>query len=219
VFAPQPSQQQPVFAPQPVQAASPQYAPAQPPQPAPTPLMDNPSTWTPQAQQQQAQQPVYYIDNNNKKKMPPWLAGILVVLVMGGGFYALYKFVGGKNGSSPAAVKTETSGEAAIAGHPYTKHIELAALRLIEEGKKTKLRFTVVNHSAADLPGVGIRVTLTTTKATADEPPLSVFDAKAGDIPAYGTKDIEVEIKTEKRVYELPDWQFLKVSFEITAPK
>jgi hypothetical protein len=30
---------------------------------------------------------------------------------------------------------------------------------------------------------------------------------------------MEVPIKTEKRVYELPDWQFLKASFEITAPK
>jgi hypothetical protein len=115
-------------------------------------------------------------------------------------------------------VAAQTSAEKALAGHPFRKHIEIAALRLIETGNKTMLRFAVVNHSPADLPGVGLRITLTTTVASATDPPLAVFDAKAGDLAAYSSKDLELEIKTGKRVYELPDWQFLKASFEITAP-
>ena len=191
--------------------------------------MDAPSTWAPPAaayppQAQPAQQPgaqdVYYIGNNKKKSVPPWLAAILVILVMGGGFFALYKYVGNRNGTSaPASAALETPGAASTAGHPFKKHIEIVALRLIESGQKTFLRFTAVNHSAAGLPGVVLRVTLTTTADAEGDPPLAVFDAKVGDLAAYGTKDLEVEIKTGKRVYELPDWQFLKTAFEITAPK
>jgi hypothetical protein len=188
--------------------------------------MDAPSTWAPpEAVYPQQPQPsahdVYYIGNNNKKKsVPPWLAAILVILVMGGGFFALYKYVGSRNSkAATASAALETPGTAAIAGHPFRKHIEIAALRLIESGQKTMLRFTAVNHSAADLPGVVLRVTLTTTADAAGDPPLAVFDAKVGDLAAYGTKDLEVEIKTGKRVYELPDWQFLRTAFEITGPK
>lgn len=225
--------QQPVYAappPQPVYAAPPQqpvYAPPQapPPAPPPTPLMDAPSTWAPPPQAyppppQPGQQDVYYIGNNNKKRMPPWLGAVLAIAVLGGGLFALYKYVGSRNGTdTPASAKLETPGEQAIAGHPYQKHLELAALRLIESDKKVSLRFSVVNHSAADLAGVGLRVTLTTTAAAPGDAPLSVFDAKVGDVGAYGVKDMEVPIKTAKRVYELPDWQFLKAGFEITAPK
>lgn len=187
--------------------------------------MDAPPTWAPAAeaypqQPQPAPQDVYYIGNNKKKSMPPWLAAILVIVVLGGGFYALYKYVGSRNAkNTPASASLETPGTAAIAGHPFRKHIEITALRLIESGQKTMLRFTAVNHSAADLPGVVLRVTLTTTADAAGDPPLAVFDAKVGDLAAYGTKDLEVEIKTGKRVYELPDWQFLKTAFEITGPK
>ena len=209
---------QPAYAPPQQQAG---YAPQQavpPPAPPPTPLMDAPSNWAPP--QQPGQQDVYYIGNNNKKRMPPWLGAVLAIVVLGGGLFALYKYVGSRNGTdTPASAKLETPGEQAIAGHPYQKHLELAALRLIESNKKVSLRFSVVNHSAADLAGVGLRVTLTTTAAVPGDAPLSVFDAKVGDVGAYGVKEMEVPIKTEKRVYELPDWQFLKASFEITAPK
>lgn len=186
--------------------------------------MEAPSNWAPPQQpyrQPPQQQEVYYIgNNNNKKRMPPWLGALLAIAVLGGGFFALYKYVGSRNGAAGTAAlpAAQTPGDAAIAGHPFLKHIEVAALRLIESGNKTMLRFSVVNHSAADLPGVGLRITLTTTAATPEEPPLAVFDAKVGDLPAFATKDLELEIKTGKRVYELPDWQFLKTTFEITAP-
>jgi hypothetical protein len=186
--------------------------------------MDAPSTWAPQQPNPQPPQPgqqdVYYIGANNKKRMPPWLGAVLAIVVLGGGLFALYKYVGSRNGTdAPASSKLETPGEQAIAGHPYQKHLEIAALRLIESEKKVSLRFSVVNHSAADLAGVGLRVTLTTTAAAPGDAPLSVFEAKVGDVGAYGVKEMEVPIKTTKRVYELPDWQFMKASFEITAPK
>lgn len=186
--------------------------------------MEAPSNWAPpqpQYPQTPQQQDVYYIGNsNNKRRMPPWLGAVLAIAVLGGGFFALYKYAGSRNGTAatttlPAA---QTTGGAAITGHPFRKHIEIAALRLIEKDNKTMLRFAVVNHSAADLPGVELRVTLSTNADAPGDPPLAAFDAKVGDLAAYSTKDLELEIKTGKRVYELPDWQFLKTSFDLTAP-
>lgn len=187
--------------------------------------METPANWAPPAQAYppSQQQEVYYLDNNGggpKKRMPPWLGAVLAIAILGGGFFALYRYVGNRNGTTGTTTlpTAQLSSEAAIAGHPFRKHIELAALRLIEKGDRTMLRFAVVNHSAADLPGVGLRVSLTTTAAAPTDPPLAVFDAKAGDLAPYSSKDLELEIKTGKRVYELPDWQFLKATFDLTAP-
>jgi hypothetical protein len=46
-----------------------------------------------------------------------------------------------------------------------------------------------------------------------------VVNAKIGSVPAHGVKDVESPLQTKLRVYELPDWQFVKATVEITAPK
>ena len=48
--------------------------------------------------------------------------------------------------------------------------------------------------------------------------PVAVIDAKVGTVPAQGVKDMESPMNTKLKVYELPDWQFVKATFEITAP-
>ena len=39
-----------------------------------------------------------------------------------------------------------------------------------------------------------------------------------GSVPANGTKEFESLLNTKMKIYELPDWQFLKTDFVITAP-
>lgn len=219
---PEPQQAQPASQQvQPEQQAWPQAQPqpaVPPPQAPPSPLMDAPSNWT---QPQPPPQQTYYI-GNNKRGMPPWLAAIIVIIALGGGLFGIYRYVGSSRtpGVVPeAGAAADTAIEAAVEGHPYKRHIEVTALRLIEEGQRPKLRFTVVNHSASDLAGVKLKVTLTTTASAPQDEPIAVVDADVGEIRAYETKDIETAIKTTKRVYELPDWQFLKATFELTSPK
>ena len=205
---PPPSQQ--AVAPPPPLAPPPAYAQPQyaPPPPPPPPPQQQPVY----AQQPPQQQPQYYTLPDQKKGMPTWLVGVLTVVVLGGGLFGLYKFVGGSSKPAPVQAALPADGKA----HPYQKYLEVVGVRLMEtESKKNMVRFTVVNHSAADLSGLELSIVLSPT--TGGEP-VAVIDAKVGDVPAQGIKDMESPLNTKLKVYELPDWQFVKTSFVITAP-
>ena len=104
--------------------------------------------------------------------------------------------------------------------HPLTKYVELVGFRLSEAGGgKLKVKFAVVNHSEADIGDLGVKVRLTTSSAKPDDPPIAVFDVK---VPALGPEeiqDVSATVPSKLRIYELPDWQFLRAEFEITSPQ
>lgn len=84
---------------------------------------------------------------------------------------------------------------------------------------KIDIAFGVVNHSEADLGDLSILVNVRTTTAKADEAPLFSFPVK---VPALGPeemKEVTASVPTKLRIYELPDWQYLRPDFEITEPK
>jgi hypothetical protein len=155
--------------------------------------------------------------------MPSWLAALLVTAVIGGGLYGVYKLMGdGTSGSKKAQAPVfEKAAPPATGsgGGIYGKFLEVTAFRLLEDAaKKPKVRFTVVNHSPAPMSGLELQVSLGRV-GEETEPPFAVVDAKVGDVGPYAAKEIELPIKTSLRVYELPDWQFIKGSFVVTAPK
>ncbi len=104
--------------------------------------------------------------------------------------------------------------------HPLAKYIELVGFRLSEAGGgKLKVKFAVVNHSEADIGDLGVRVRLTTSSAKPGDPPIGEFDVK---VPALGPEEIQdvtAMVPTKLRIYELPDWQFLRAEFEIISPE
>ncbi|MBI5085858.1 MAG: hypothetical protein HZB13_14820 [Acidobacteria bacterium] len=199
------------------QAGQPQPAgppPSQQPQYAPPPAYQQ----QPQPQYAPPQQPIYTL-MEQKKGLPSWLVLLLTIAVLGGGLFGIYKLLANKNGPTTApktsAVKKDEPG-----AHPYAKHIEVVGIRLLESSsKKPLVRYTIINHSPAELNGLELAVTLSETTSEPGAPPLAVIDAKVGSIPAYGMKEMESPLETKLKVYELPDWQFVKVAFEITAPK
>lgn len=144
--------------------------------------------------------------------MPTWLVGLLTIAVLGGGLFGLYKYVG----RSPTKVASKAALPEDGKTHHYQKYLEVAGVRLLETtGKKPVVRYAVINHSSADLSGLELTITLTPT--TGGEP-VAVVDAMIGTVPAQGVKDMESPLSTKLKVYELPDWQFVKSTFEITAP-
>jgi hypothetical protein len=103
--------------------------------------------------------------------------------------------------------------------HPLAKYIELVGFRLSEAGGgKLKIRFLVVNHSEADIGDLGVKVRLTTSSAKPDDPPIAEFDAKVPSLGPEEIQDVTATTATKLRIYELPDWQFIKAEFEITSP-
>jgi len=104
--------------------------------------------------------------------------------------------------------------------NPVAKYIELVGLRVRERSAGHLIvQFGVVNHSEADVGDVKLKVNLSTTAAKPDEPPLITFPAQIARLGPSELKDVSVEVPIKLRVYELPDWQFLKADFEITEPK
>jgi len=107
----------------------------------------------------------------------------------------------------------------AINKHPLAKYLELVGYRMAESGAgKLKITFGVVNHSDADIGDLGLHVKLVTSAAKPEDPPIAEFDAKVPSLGPQENKDVSVIVPTKLRIYELPDWQFLRDQFEITSP-
>ena len=108
----------------------------------------------------------------------------------------------------------------AASSNPIAKYVELTGFRITEKGPgKLDIRFAVVNHSEADIGTLGMTVNLRATTSKPEDPPLASFNARVEGLGPNDLKDVQVEVPTKLRVYELPDWQFLKSDFEITEPK
>ena len=76
----------------------------------------------------------------------------------------------------------------------------------------------MVNHSEADIGDLSVKVKLVTTAAKPEDPPVAEFEAKVPALGPLEVKDVSGTATTKLRIYELPDWQFLRAQFEITSP-
>lgn len=122
---------------------------------------------------------------------------------------------------TPAARSTRaTPASASASDNPVAKYIELVGFRISEKGPgKLAIRFGVVNHSDADIGDLQMTVNIRTTTAKATDPPLFTFPVKVSGLGPESLKDVETETETKLRIYELPDWQFLRSDFVVTSPQ
>jgi hypothetical protein len=127
--------------------------------------------------------------------------------------------------SSPAPQPTkqatpENTGPATTTSkHPLAKYIELAGFRLTESKPgELDVKFVAINHSEADLGDLGLTIRLKTTAGKPDDPPVAEFQAKVPSLGPLEIRDITAKVSTKLRIYELPDWQFMRAEFDITSP-
>ena len=103
--------------------------------------------------------------------------------------------------------------------HPLAKYIELAGFRLAESKPgELEVKFVAINHSEADLGDLELNIRLKTTAAKPEEPPVAEFKAKVPSLGPLEIRDIGAKLSTKMRIYELPDWQFMRAEFDITSP-
>jgi hypothetical protein len=122
----------------------------------------------------------------------------------------------------PAAKQAspENTGPATTSSkHPLAKYIELNGFRLVESKPgELEVKFVAVNHSEADLGDLELNVRLRTTAAKAQDPPVAEFKAKIPSLGPLEVRDTSAKVATKMRIYELPDWQFMRADFDITSP-
>ena len=81
-----------------------------------------------------------------------------------------------------------------------------------------EVKFVAVNHSEAELGDLGVNIRLKTTAAKPDDPPVAQFQANIPALSPLEIHDVSAKVATKMRIYELPDWQFLRAEFDITSP-
>lgn len=163
----------------------------------------------------------------SRSGMPGWLLSVLVMLLLlaiGGGAFYYFRIRPARQAEestepAPLAAITPESPAPAAPAQPAAsspseltlKNLEITGLRLIEEKEKAQLQFVVVNHSPADIGEISVKADL---KAGAGaKVPLATFDFKT-TLGPYEAKDLKIPVNTKLRVYELPDWQFLRVEIQ-----
>ena len=108
---------------------------------------------------------------------------------------------------------------AATNKHPLAKYIEFSGYRVSEAGPgKLRIKFIAVNHSEADLGELIVKMRMTTSVAKPGDPPVTEFEAKIPNLGPQEIRDVTATTDTEKRAYEIPDWQFIRTEFDITSP-
>lgn len=128
--------------------------------------------------------------------------------------------------SAPAAKEPKAAAQlpahvmASNTSDSIAKYVEMVGFRVTERSPgKLIVQFGLVNHSEADIGDVKLNVNLTTTNAKPGDPPLISFPAQVPSLGPSELKNVSVDVPTKMRAYELPDWQFLTATFEITEPK
>lgn len=119
--------------------------------------------------------------------------------------------------SNPALQSVSSS---SASKNPAAKYIELVGFRVKEKGPgNLEVSFGVVNHSEADLGDLTLQVNLKTSTAKPEDPPLCSFPVKVPSLGPEEMKQLSVVAPSKLRIYELPDWQYLRADFTITEPK
>lgn len=151
-----------------------------------------------------------------RARIPGWLMSLLFagtfILVGLAAFLIFRSGPPAQPAPQPAAALETPAAQPSPAAqaNPVLRNLELTGLRLTEDPKKkTFLQFVVVNHSGADLGELSLKVNLTAGTSRQGQAPVGTFEFKTALGP-YEAKDLKVPVDTKLRVYELPDWQYLR---------
>lgn len=149
-------------------------------------------------------------------RVPAWAVTLVVAAVLIGLGALFFYYLPSKRGDATPQAALEQPGAAA---HPFAKYIEVTGFRITEDEKqRARIRFTVVNHSGAEIADLTGNVVLKPVTAKPEDAPMASFTFKIKSLPPYQVKDMEEDVKMKLRAYELPDWQFLRADTRISAP-
>lgn len=152
--------------------------------------------------------------------LPSWAIVLLVAaLLIGAGYVGINYFGGSSSSTADTDAKRRDKMEPVTkgaTGNPFAKHLELTGIRVAEtRDRKLQVRMVVINHSGAELPDLNLAVSLKSSEAKAGDPPITQFNVKLPTIGSYESRELKADATTKLRAYEFPDWQFLRVEFEI----
>lgn len=153
-----------------------------------------------------------------KSGVPTLLLVVLFAAVFGGIFFGAYYFIERKN-SGPQGAAFEQPPMAREAGaakaDPLMRNLEVVGLRLIQSSsQKVEMKFVLVNHSPGAIGDINAKVRLLAEPRGGQETVVGECLLKAGELGPFESKEFTAPLSTDKKAYELPDWQFLRATLE-----
>jgi hypothetical protein len=154
--------------------------------------------------------------------LPTWLMAIVFAFAFVGLGAAIYWTAGYFRGSGakPAASVESPAAKPGAPVNPYQKYIEVSGVRFQEDAKnkaKTVVKFILINHSPADVQGLGGNVTVWGRTQKSEEEAAGTFTFTT-NVGPFQSKELEAPLNTKLKIYELPDWQNVSTDVQITAP-
>ena len=209
-----------------VAAAPPAASP--PPSVPPPPVYQQPVSQQPPAYQQP--QPVYQqpvvprtFAPQPSRGLPTWLLTVLFAFAFLGVVLGIYWVVGyfrspSQAAAPPAQVESPAAKPVAKTS-PLQKYVEISGVRWSEDAKKKiVVKFTVTNHSDADLTGLAGNVTIWGRTQKSEEDAVGTFSF-AANVPPQSSQEVSATLNTKLKIYELPDWQNVNADLQITSPQ
>ncbi len=154
----------------------------------------------------------------SRSGVPTIVMVVLFSVVFGAIFFGAYYFIERKNGAR-AGLGFEQPPVAREAGSvkadPVMRHLEVVGLRLIQSSaQKVEMKFVIVNHSAGAIADLNAKVSLLAEPRGGQETVVGECLLKAGELGPFESKEFTAPLSTDKKAYELPDWQFLRAILE-----
>lgn len=150
--------------------------------------------------------------------VPTIVMVVLFAIVFGAIFFGAYYYIERKNGSKGglAFEQPPMAREAgSVKSDPMMRHLEVVGLRLIQSSaQKVEMKFVIVNHSAGALGDLNAKVRLLAEPRGGQETVVGECLLKVGELGPFESKEFTAPLNTDKKAYELPDWQFLRATLE-----
>jgi len=230
-LAPQPPSHPPQAGPQ-HYAQPPQQQPQyyqQPPQQQPPPQQPPPPQYYQQPPQQQfvpqPPSPQYYqAPQPTGLRLPVWLMTILFAMAIAGVVFGILWAVSTNrgsagNGPAPIASVENPAAKPGVKTNQLQKYIEVSGVRFVLDAKKkVAAKFVIVNHSEADINGLGGNVTIWGRTQKSEEDAQGTFSFTT-NLGPFESKELSVPLNTKRKIYELADWQNITTDVQITAPQ
>jgi hypothetical protein len=113
------------------------------------------------------------------------------------------------------AIKSAASPMRVLQEHPAAKSVEVAGVRVVTgANKKPQLEYIVINHSANELTGLNIRITVRPADGQSDTPLFNVSNLVATLGPNQ-SREVRTDLDPSVAADSLTDWRSLRTEIFI----
>jgi hypothetical protein len=158
-----------------------------------------------------------------RRPVPAWLVTPVVVVLAFIAAHIWLQSSGAAGEAKPVAAAPAVTappspgGASAVAtspeGWPFAHYIEVTGIRVVADlNHHSRLHYIVVNHSAADLSDVSLHIGVHSAADVSKT--LFRVTAVVPSLGPFASKEITVDLDTQMRASEIPEWELLRVDVQ-----